>query len=65
MTRNLRKSRARCLCGLRTSLHFTEDNRKLTCEQAAELHRLASIRFSPLRELLARSVIRAVEKGGR
>lgn len=44
MVHNLRKSRARCLCGLRVSLHFTPDNRKLSCEEAASMHRYATVR---------------------
>ena len=54
--RNLRKSRARCLCGLRSTLHYTTVNRKLTCAEAAELHRYAGIEFKPLRTLLVASI---------
>jgi hypothetical protein len=57
MTHHMRRTirpphRARCLCGLRAALHFTPSGRKLSCEQAADAHRWASIRFKPLRRLL-------------
>lgn len=44
--RNLRKNRTdRCsLCGVRTTLHFTPDNRKISCQQATEAHPRASVR---------------------
>ena len=44
--RNLRRNPAdRCLlCGLRTTLHFTPSNRKLTCEDARALHPRATVR---------------------
>ncbi len=48
-------TRTRCLCGLRTALHFRK-GRKLTCEQAALVYRYATIKFRPLRELMLRSV---------
>lgn len=45
--RNLRRDpKNRCtVCGVRTTLHFTADNRKLTCQQAAEAHPRASARI--------------------
>lgn len=42
--RNLRKSRSRCLCGLRVSLHFTPNNRKLDCDAAKAAHPRATVR---------------------
>ena len=61
MTAHLRRRinpgpRTRCLCGLRAALHFTPSGRKLSCEQAADAHRWASIRFKPLRKLLLASL---------
>jgi hypothetical protein len=44
--------RARCTCGLRLVHHFTPKGRMLSCEQAADAHRWAGIRFRPLRELM-------------
>lgn len=44
MTRNIRKSRERCLCGLRVSLHFTTTNRKLDCDTAKAAHPRATVR---------------------
>jgi hypothetical protein len=46
----------RCTCGLRVVLHFTPDNRKLTCAEAADAHRWAGIRFKPLRKLMLASL---------
>lgn len=43
--RNLHRSWDRCsICGLRTTLHFTPDNRKLSCEEAEAGHPSASVR---------------------
>lgn len=56
--RNLLKGRDRCLCGLRTTLHFTPDNRKLSCDEARAAHTHASIRTFTLRELLKGSAHR-------
>jgi hypothetical protein len=52
--RNLRKDPVnRCLlCGLRTTLHFTPDNRKLTCDEAAQAHPHASVRPQSFAQLL-------------
>lgn len=54
MPRNLRKNPIdRCaLCGLRVTLHFTPDNRALTCEQAAEGHPYATARVRDFAALL-------------
>jgi hypothetical protein len=43
--RNLRKNRKdRCLlCGVRTTLHFTADNRKISCQETTEAHPRASV----------------------
>lgn len=43
--RDHRKNRKdRCLlCGVRTTLHFTPDNRKLTCQETTEAHPRASV----------------------
>lgn len=58
--RNLRRDpRARCLCGLRTTLHFTAGNRKLTCQEARDAHRRASLRPADLREQLLASIERS------
>lgn len=57
MLRNLRKGRDRCLlCGVRTTLHFTPDNRKLTCQQATETHPRASVRAVGFSALLRMAV---------
>lgn len=50
--RNLRRSRARCLCGLRVSLHFTPDNRKLSCEEARHIHPRATVHRSSVLDAL-------------
>lgn len=55
VARNLRKSRARCLCGLRVSLHFTQDNQKLLCWQARAMHPRATVRPLTFVELLGHS----------
>lgn len=54
--RNLKKSRARCLCGLRVSLHFTPDNRKLSCDDASYEHPQATIRAESFASLLQKAV---------
>jgi hypothetical protein len=59
MRRNLRKGRDRCaLCGVRTTLHFTTDNRKLTCQQTTEAHPRASVRAVEFSTLLRMAVER-------
>ena len=56
--RNLRKNpKDRCLaCGVRTTLHFTPHNRKLTCQQATEAHARASVRPTTLAYALRASL---------
>jgi hypothetical protein len=58
MRRNLRRDpKNRCaLCGVRTTLHFTPDNRKLTCQQATETHPRASVRAVEFSALLRMAV---------
>lgn len=58
--RNLRKSHDRCICGLRVSIHFTLDNRKLDCWEAAAVHQRASLRNGSLRSALIASIEKAV-----
>lgn len=54
-TRSMKKNPTdRCsLCGLRTQIHFTINNRKLTCQEAAEAHPRASVRALPLASAFA------------
>ena len=47
---------ARCLCGLRVSLHYSRRNERLSCADARLAHRYARIEFRPLRELMLRSL---------
>jgi len=54
--RNLRKSHARCLCGLRVSLHFTPDNRKMSCEDASYEHPQATVRPVTFSDVLQKAV---------
>lgn len=54
-TRNTRKSRARCLCGLRVALHFTPNNVKLDCWEAAARHQRATVKPTTLRDALIAS----------
>ncbi len=58
MTRNLRRNRTdRCLtCGLRTTLHFTADNVKLSCADASIAHPRAKARLKSASELMAEIV---------
>lgn len=43
--RNMRRSRARCLCGLRATLHFHPVTHvKLTCDDARKAHPSATVR---------------------
>lgn len=56
MTRRVIRRTDRCLCGLAVRLHYTQDNRRLTCEDAQAAHRYASIKFAPLRKLMLRTL---------
>lgn len=47
-----RPTAARCVCGLRLRLHFTPDNRKLSCADAAKAHPYAGARRVPLAQAL-------------
>lgn len=57
MKRNLRKGRARCLCGLRVTLHFTTDNRKLDCAEARRMHPRATRSCAPFADLLQSAAV--------
>lgn len=58
--RNLKKSRERCLCGLRAALHFTLDNHKLSCDEARRLHPRATVRPGALLDALQASIDKAL-----
>ncbi len=47
---------ARCLCGLRTALHYDKDNRKLSCEETARVHRWAAALDRSLADALRESL---------
>lgn len=69
MKRNLRRNpHDRCLlCGLRTTLHFTEDNIKLSCQEAIEAHPHASVRsmeFGALLRLTRQERLEAMADAG-
>lgn len=46
---------ARCLCGLRIALHRDDQNRTVSCAEAARRHPHATVRERSLRQLLESS----------
>ena len=57
MIRQLSIHFARCTsCGLRIKLHRDQKNRSLSCAEAQEQHRYASIRHRRLRAVMLESI---------